>query len=98
MLLLSSAQLAPVRLWDVFTNARGHKTQSLAVLSDLRPLFPSYMFVSFGPQTEPWRYMKAARDVEAVELMIASNKVTGSDSAALLMAKTPAQCADYKPP
>ena len=56
------------------------------------------MFVSFGPQTEPWRYMKAARDIEAVELMIASNKITGSDSEALLMAKTPAQCADYKPP
>ena len=42
--------------------------------------------------------MKAARDVEAVELMIASNKITGSDSAALLMAKTPAQSADYKLP
>ena len=98
MLLLSSAQLAPVRLWDVFTNARGHKTQSLAVLRDLRPLFPGYMFVSFGPQTGPWRYMKTARDIEAIELMIAFNKITGSVSEVLLMAKMPAQCADYTPP
>ena len=43
------------------------------------------------------RKMKAARQVEAVELMIASNTITGTDAEAQLKATPPEQRTDMKP-
>ena len=31
------------------------RRKSTRFVSDLRPLFPGYMFVAFDPQTDPWR-------------------------------------------
>src|SRR6056297_235 len=42
--------------------------------------------------------MKAARQIEAVELMIAANTITGAHADALLKATPPEQRTDYKPP
>ena len=47
--------------------------------------------------TRHLRKMKAARQVEAVELMIAANSITASHADALLKATPPEQRTDYKP-
>jgi len=48
--------------------------------------------------TRPLRKMKAARQIEAVELMIAANTITAAHADALLKATPPEQRTDYKPP
>lgn len=48
--------------------------------------------------TRHLRKMKAARQVEAVELMIAANSITAAHADALLKATPPEQRTDYKPP
>ena len=48
--------------------------------------------------TRHLRKMKAARQVEAVELMIAANTITAAHADALLKATPPEQRTDYKPP
>lgn len=48
--------------------------------------------------TRHLRKMKAARQVEAVELMIAANTITAAHADALLKATPPEQRADYAPP
>lgn len=48
--------------------------------------------------TRHLRKMKAARQVEAVELMIAANTITATYADALLKATPPEQRTDYKPP
>lgn len=48
--------------------------------------------------TRHLRKMKAARQVEAVELMIAANTITGAHADALLKATPPEQRVDYAPP
>lgn len=42
--------------------------------------------------------MKAARQIEAVELMIAANTITAAHADALLKATPPEQRSDYRPP
>lgn len=44
------------------------------------------------------RKMKTARQIEAVELMIAANTITAADADFLLKATPPEQRTDYKPP
>ncbi len=48
--------------------------------------------------TRHLRKMKAARQVQAVELMIAANTITPAHADALLKATPPEQRTDYKPP
>ena len=48
--------------------------------------------------TRHLRKMKAARQIEAVELMIAANTITAAHADALLKATPPEQRTDYKPP
>lgn len=48
--------------------------------------------------TRHLRKMKAARQIEAVELMIAANSITAAHADALLKATPPEQRADYAPP
>lgn len=48
--------------------------------------------------TRHLRKMKAARQIEAVELMIAANMITGAHADALLKATPPEQRTDYTPP
>jgi hypothetical protein len=48
--------------------------------------------------TRHLRKMKAARQIEAVELMIAANTITGAHADALLKATPPEQRTDYTPP
>lgn len=48
--------------------------------------------------TRHLRKMKAARQIEAVELMIAANSITAAHADALLKATPPEQRTDYKPP
>ena len=48
--------------------------------------------------TRHLRKMKAARQIEAVELMIASNSITAAHADALLKATPPEQRMDYTPP
>jgi hypothetical protein len=48
--------------------------------------------------TRHLRKMKAARQVEAVEQMIAANTITAAHADALLTATPPEQRTDYKPP
>lgn len=53
----------------------------------------------FNPEvTRLLRKMKAARQVEAVELMIAADKITGPHAEALLRATPPEQRTDYSAP
>jgi len=47
--------------------------------------------------TRTLRYMKTARQVEAVELMVSSNTITVAHAEALLKATPPEQRADIKP-
>lgn len=48
--------------------------------------------------TRHLRKMKAARQIEAVELMIAANSITAAHAEALLKVTPPEQRTDYKPP
>lgn len=48
--------------------------------------------------TRHLRKMKAARQIEAVELMIAANTITAAHADALLKATLPEQRTDYRPP
>ncbi|MBL3567260.1 hypothetical protein JMM59_19945 [Rhodovulum sulfidophilum] len=48
--------------------------------------------------TRHLRKMKAARQIETVELMIAANTITATHADALLKATPPEQRTDYKPP
>lgn len=48
--------------------------------------------------TRHLRKMKAARQIEAVELMIAANTITAAHADALLKATPPEQRTDYTPP
>ena len=53
----------------------------------------------FSPDvTRNLRKMKAARQIEAVELMIAANQITAAHADALLKATPPEQRSDYAPP
>ncbi|MFC3119376.1 plasmid partitioning protein RepB C-terminal domain-containing protein [Jhaorihella thermophila] len=53
----------------------------------------------FAPDvTRHLRKMKAARQIEAVELMIAANTITAAHADALLKATPPEQRTDYNPP
>jgi len=48
--------------------------------------------------TRQLREMKAARQIEAVELMVTANTITAAHADALVKATPPEQRTDYKPP
>jgi len=83
---------------------RGHRP--LEILADIELLLArDYKAVEllqdhqFTPDvTRHLRKMKAARQIEAVELMIAANTITVAHADALLKATPPEQRTDYKPP